>query len=62
MTDSGESGIIATARDKHGFVKAYCPICCKKVIVRLRPETVLYGAGLFCSRCGEINITIEREP
>lgn len=57
LTEPPESGIMAV--DLQGF--ALCPKCGRKKLCRLRPETEIVSAGLWCKRCGEVEITIMRE-
>lgn len=57
LTNSGESGILQVVNDY-----AICPVCGRKKLARITPRTVLVDCGLWCKICGEVRISIEREP
>ena len=57
LTDQGKSGILQVV-DSY----AICPVCGRKKLARITPRTVIADAGLWCKICGEVRITIEREP
>ena len=57
LTDQGKSGILKVV-DSY----AICPVCGRKKLARITPRTVIADAGLWCKICGEVRITIEREP
>lgn len=56
LTDTGERGTLTL---KDGYV--ICPKCGQKKLARVSPQSILKCTGLWCRRCGEINISILSE-
>ena len=56
LTDTGERGTLTT---KDGYV--ICPKCGQKKLARISPQSVIVSAGLWCRKCGEVNISILSE-
>lgn len=56
LTDSHECGTLETV---NGYV--ICPRCHKRKLCHVTEATRITAAGLWCRRCGEVNITLS-EP
>ena len=56
LTDTGERGKLVTV---NGYV--LCPKCRKRKLCHVNGCTRIIAAGLWCRRCGEVNITLS-EP
>lgn len=57
LTDTGKRGKLIT---RDGF--AVCPKCGKTKLIRMSPGTCMQDAGIFCKRCGNVNLTIMSAP
>lgn len=62
LTGEVRCDIISTRSVDGTEVAALCPYCNHKIICRLRPDSHVRDAGLWCPDCGSIYITIERAP